>query len=60
MHNVMAATATAHYSHVMEDCLYGAEKVNYGDKAYANQTRREKTEADDIVIAWRVLLKACG
>lgn len=43
MHNVMAATAAAHYSHVMEDGLHEEEKAIYDDKAYLNQTRKEKT-----------------
>ena len=38
---------------VMDACLHGKEQTTYGDKAYADKTRREQGKANDI--EWRVL-----
>ena len=56
VHSVATTPASVHDSQVMEDCLHGEEQVIYGDKAYADQGRKEQAEADDI--EWRVLRKA--
>ena len=56
VHSVATTPASVHDSQVMEACLHGEEQAIYGDKAYADQGRKERAEADDV--AWRVLRKA--
>ena len=56
VHSVVTTPASVHDSQAMDDCLHGKEKVIYGDKAYADQTRKEQAEKNDV--EWRVLRKA--
>ena len=56
VHSMVTTAASVHDSQVMDACLHGKEKVIYGDKAYADQTRKEQAESNDI--EWRVLRKA--
>jgi IS5 family transposase len=56
VHSVVTTAASVHDSQVMDACLHGKERTIYGDKAYADQTRKEQAEANDI--EWRVLRKA--
>ena len=56
LHNAVITTASVHYSQVMEDCLHGEEKVIYGDKANADQTRKEKTEYGKFTLLCGILL----
>ena len=55
-HSVVTTAASVHDWQVMDACLHGNEQTIYGDKAYADQTRKEQAEANDI--EWRVLRKA--
>ena len=56
VHSVVTTAASVHDSQVMDACLHGKEQTIYGDKAYADQTRKKQAEADDI--EWRVVRKA--
>ena len=56
VHSVVTTPASVHDSQAMDACLHGKEKTIYGDKAYADQTRKEQAEANDV--EWRVLRKA--
>lgn len=56
VHTVVTTTASVHDSQVMEDLLHGGEEAIYGDKAYADQTR--KTELEGRGVKWCVSLKA--
>jgi IS5 family transposase len=56
VHSVTATDASVHDSQIMEDCLHGEEQAIYGDKAYANQARKQSAEAKGI--NWRVNRKA--
>ena len=53
---MVTTPASVHDSQAMDACLHGKEKTIYGDKAYADQTRKERAEKDDV--EWRVLRKA--
>ena len=44
------ADAAVHDSQVMEKLLHGKERIVYGDKAYASQSRKEE-------LPWSKLLK---
>ena len=52
VHSVVTTAASVHDSKVMDACLHGKEQTIYGDKAYADQTRKEQAESNDI--EWRV------
>ena len=41
VHSVAVTHAAVHDSTVMADCLHGEEAVIYGDKAYADEVRRQ-------------------
>src|SRR3990170_3533663 len=56
VHTVVATTASVHDSVVMEDLLHGGEESVYGDKAYADETR--KRDFEERGIKWCVSLKA--
>lgn len=56
MHSVVVTDASVHDSVVMEDCLHGEEQAIYGDKAYANEERKQAAESQGI--DWRVNRKA--
>lgn len=56
VHTVVATTASVHDSQVMEDLLHGGEESVFGDKAYADQTRKEKFEERGV--KWCVSRKA--
>lgn len=56
VHSVATTPASVHDSQVMEACLHGEEQAIYGDKAYADQGRKERAEARGV--AWRVHRKA--
>ena len=52
VHSVVATPASVHDAKAMEACLHGQEKAIYGDKAYADQVRKQRAEEEGIV--WRV------
>lgn len=56
VHTVVATTASVHDSVVMEDLLHGGEESVYGDKAYADETR--KRDFEERGIKWCVSRKA--
>ena len=56
VHSVVTTPASVHDAKVMEACLHGQEKAIYGDKAYADQVRKQRAEEDGVV--WRVHRKA--
>ena len=56
VHSVAVTDAAVHDSVVMDECLHGEEAVIYGDKAYANEVRRQAAVARGI--NWRVSRKA--
>jgi IS5 family transposase len=56
VHSVATTKASVHDAQAMEACLHGEEQVIYGDKAYADQGRKERAEARGIT--WRVHRKA--
>lgn len=56
LHSVVVTDASVHDSQIFEDCLHGEEEVLYGDKAYANNERKQAAEANGI--NWRVNRKA--
>jgi IS5 family transposase len=56
VHTVVCTTASVHDSQVMEDLMHGAEDTLYGDKAYANQEKKELFEA--VGGKWCVARKA--
>ena len=45
VHSVATTLASVHDAQAMEACLHGRERVIYGDKAYEDQRRKERTEA---------------
>ena len=56
VHTVVATTAKVHDSQVMDDLIHGQEEAIYGDKAYADEFRREEFEGRGI--NWHVSKKA--
>ena len=56
VHSVAVTHAAVHDSTVMADCLHGKEGVIYGDKAYADEGRRQAALARGV--DWRVNRKA--
>ena len=56
VHTVVATTASVHDSQVMEDLLHGDEQAVWGDKAYANEGKRNKFEERGV--KWCVSKKA--
>ena len=56
VHSVVATPASVHDAKAMEACLHGNEKAIYGDKAYADQVRKQRAEEEGVV--WRVHRKA--
>jgi transposase, IS5 family len=56
VHTVVCTTASVHDSQVMEDLLHGDEDKLYGDKAYADNEKKEQFEAAGGL--WRVSRKA--
>lgn len=52
IHSVAVTDASVHNSQIMDDCLHGEEEAIYGDKAYANEARKQT--AEDNGIDWRV------
>lgn len=56
IHSVVVTDASVHDSQIFEDCLHGEEDELYGDKAYANDERKQVAEANGIT--WRVNRKA--
>ena len=56
IHSVAVTDASVHDSQIMDDCLHGEEQAIYGDKAYANEARKQAAEENGIV--WRVNRKA--
>ena len=53
---VAVTHAAVHDSTVMADCLHGEEAVIYGDKAYADEARRQAALVRGV--DWRVSRKA--
>lgn len=56
IHSVVVTDASVHDSQIFEDCLHGEEDELYGDKAYANDERKQAAQANGIT--WRVNRKA--
>ena len=56
VHSVVTTPASVHDSQAMSACLHGKEQVIYGDKAYADDKRRQKAQSEGIT--WRVHRKA--
>jgi len=56
VHSVVVTDASVHDSQVMDDCLHGEEDAIYGDKAYANEEKKQEAEA--VGVNWRVNRKA--
>lgn len=56
VHTIVATTASVHDSQVMEDLLHGEEEAVWGDKAYADETK--KTEFEERGVKWCVSKKA--
>ncbi len=56
VHSAAVTHAAVHDSTVMADCLHGEEVVIYGDKAYADEVRRQAALARGV--DWRVSRKA--
>ena len=56
VHSVVVTHAAVHDSVVMPDCLHGEEAVIYGDKAYADEGRRQT--ALERGVDWRVNRKS--
>ena len=56
VHSVAVTDAAVHDSVVMDECLHGEEAVIYGDKAYADEVRRQAALARGV--DWRVSRKA--
>lgn len=56
-HSAAVTTASTHDSQMMEELLHGEEEAVYGDRAYADDAKRELYEAHGI--RWRVLRKGC-
>jgi len=56
VHSVVVTDASVHDSVVIDDLLHGEEQAVYGDKAYANDAKRDEAQAKGI--DWRVNRKA--
>lgn len=56
VHSVVVTDASVHDSVVMDDLLHGEEEIIYGDKAYANASRKAAFEESGGT--WRVNRKA--
>ena len=56
VHSVTTTPASVHDAKEMEACLHGREKAIYGDKAYADERRRQRAEKEGV--QWRVHRKA--
>lgn len=56
VHTVETSTASIHDSQKAQELLHGQEKELYGDKAYADEGRRQSYRARGV--KWRVCLKA--
>ena len=56
VHSVAVTDAAVHDSVMMPDCLHGEETAIYGDKAYANEARRQTALGRGI--DWRVSRRA--
>ena len=56
VHTVVATTASIHDSQVMDDLLHGGEEEIYGDKAYADEAKKE--EFEERGVKWCVSKKA--
>ena len=56
VHTAVATTASVHDSQVLEDCLHGEERAIYGDRAYADASRRRSYTRRGV--RWRVAKKA--
>lgn len=56
VHTAVATTASVHDSQVLEDCLHGGERAIYGDRAYADASRRRRYTRRGV--RWRVAKKA--
>ena len=48
VHSVKTDTAKTHDSCLMEDCLHGKEEAIFGDKGYADQTRKQQCRAGGL------------
>jgi len=56
VHSIVVTDASVHDSTVAEDLIHGEEDELYGDKAYANEERKESYESAGVT--WRVNRKA--
>lgn len=56
VHSVECTSASVHDSQKLKDLLHGDESVVYGDKAYADEQKKEQLEAEGI--KWNVMEKA--
>lgn len=56
VHSVECTTASVHDSQKLEDLLQGDESAVYGDKAYADEQKKEQLEAKSI--KWKVMKKS--
>ena len=54
-HSAAVTTASVHDSQMMEDLIHGGEEVVYGDRAYADEEKRQLYE--EFEISWRVQRK---
>ena len=50
VHRIIVTDASVHDSQVMDDLLHGEESIVYGDKAYADEGKRQEYEGNGI--AW--------
>ena len=56
IHSVTASDASVHDSQMFEDLIHGEEEVIYGDKAYADASK--KNEFEEAGVTWRVHRKS--
>jgi IS5 family transposase len=55
-HSVVVTDASVHDSQILDDLLHGEEEVLYGDKAYADEKKKQDFEAEGKT--WRINRKA--
>ena len=55
-HSVVVTDASVHDSQILDDLLHGEEEVLYGDKAYADEKKKQDFEAEGKT--WRINRRA--
>ena len=55
-HSIAVTYASVHDSQIMDDLIHGKENEVYGDKAYADEERKQQMESKGMT--WRVSRKA--